>query len=252
MKTVSLCGMLLLLMNPVLMAENWPCFRGPSRQGISQEKNVPIHWDVTRNVAWKISIPGQGHSSPIVYDKRVYITTAVDEGASLLLLCIDTETGKVYWDKEVTRQKAGHKEKRNSYATPTPLTDGERIYVLAVDGTILALSMDGNELWRHQELEYYSQHGIAVSPILQNGLLIVPFDGSSSGPEPANRIRFPGRTPWALANTWAAPKVITPGNVQPGKGMANSRAPVATMIAWASSQSTPAGLWSASPIPSCR
>ena len=183
MKTVSLCGIVLMLISPVLMAENWPCFRGPSRQGISLEKNVPIHWDVTRNVAWKIPIPGQGHSSPIVYDKRVYVTTAVDEGASLHLLCIDTETGKVYWDKEVTRQKTAQKEKRNSYATPTPVTDGERIYVLATDGTLLALSMDGQERWRHQELEYYSQHGLAVSPILQDGLLIVPFDGSSDGPD---------------------------------------------------------------------
>jgi len=183
MKTVSLYAVLLLLINPVLMAENWPCFRGSSRQGISQEKNVPIHWDVEKNIAWKIPIPGQGYSSPIVYDKRVYVTTAVDEGASLHLLCIDTETGEVYWDKEVTRQKTGHKEQRNSYATPTPVTDGERIYVLATDGTLLALSMDGREKWRHQELEYYSQHGLAVSPILQDGLLIVPFDGSSDGPD---------------------------------------------------------------------
>ena len=183
MKAVSLYGMLLMLINPVLMAENWPCFRGPSRQGISQEKDVPLHWNLTKNVAWKTPIPGQGHSSPIVYDKRVYVTTAVDKGVSLHLLCIDAETGKVYWDKEVTKQKAGHKHERNSYATPTPLTDGERIYVLAPDGTLLALSMDGQELWRHQELEYFSEHGLAVSPILQDGLLIVPFDGSSDGPD---------------------------------------------------------------------
>lgn len=183
MKTVSLCGIVLMLISPVLMAENWPCFRGPTRQGISQEKNVPINWDVKKNVAWKIPIPGQGHSSPIVYDKRVYVTTAVDEGASLHLLCVDAETGEVYWDKEVTRQKAGHKHGRNSYATSTPVTDGERIYVLAADGALLGLSMDGNELWRHKELEYYSQHGLAVSPILQDGLLIVPFDGSSDGPD---------------------------------------------------------------------
>jgi outer membrane protein assembly factor BamB len=173
-----------MLMNPpVLMAENWPCFRGPSRQGISQESDVPLHWSATNNIVWKVPIPGQGYSSPIVFDKRVYVTTATDEGSSLHLLCIDTETGMVYWDKEVIRQKTGHKEKRNSYATPTPVTDGERIYILATDGTLLGLSMEGQEKWRHQELEYYSQHGLAVSPILQEGLLIVPFDGSSDGPD---------------------------------------------------------------------
>ena len=110
MKTASLCGIILMLINPTLMAEDWPCFRGPSRQGISQETDIPLRWSATHNIAWKTPIPGQGHSSPIVYGNRVYVTTAVDEGISLHLLCIDVETGKVYWDKEVTRQKAGHKE----------------------------------------------------------------------------------------------------------------------------------------------
>ena len=183
MKTASLCGMLLMLINPVLMAEDWPCFRGPSRQGISQEIDVPVRWSMTSSVAWKTPIPGQGYSSPIVYDNRIYVTTAVDKGVSLHLLCMNADTGHVVWDKEVTKQKAGHRHGGNSYATYTPVTDGERIYVLAADGTLLGLSMDGDELWRHQELEYFSEHGLAVSPILQDGLLIVPFDGSSDGPD---------------------------------------------------------------------
>lgn len=88
---------------------------------------------------------------------------------------MNTDTGHVVWDKEITRQKAGQKEKRNSYATPTPLTDGGRIYVLAVDDKLLSLSMEGDELWRHQELEYFSEHGLAVSPIIEDGLLMVPI-----------------------------------------------------------------------------
>ncbi len=183
MKAISLSGVFLLLIHPVLMAEDWPCFRGPSRQGISQEIDVPVVWSMTSNISWKTPIPGRGYSSPIVYDNRVYVTTGVDEGVSLHLLCINIDTGHVVWDKEVTRQKAGQKEKRNSYATSTPVTDGARIYVLAADGTLLGLSMEGDELWRHQELEYFSEHGLAVSPILEDGLLIVPFDGSSDGPD---------------------------------------------------------------------
>jgi outer membrane protein assembly factor BamB len=183
MKTVFLCSVLLMLINPTAMAEDWPCFRGPSRQGISQETDVPLQWNLTSNVLWKTPIPGVGYSSPIVSDSRVYVTTATDEGVSLHLLCVDAKTGTVYWDKEVFKQKAGHKQEHNSYATPTPVTDGERIFVLVEDGTLLALSMDGDELWRHQEFEYYSEHGIAVSPILEGGLVIVPFDGSSAGPD---------------------------------------------------------------------
>jgi outer membrane protein assembly factor BamB len=175
--------MVLLSIPPLALADNWPCFRGPSRQGVSQETDVPLHWSLTDHVAWKISIPGQGYSSPIVYEDRVYVTTATEQGVSLHVLCVDARTGAVYWDKEVTKQKAGHKQGQNSYATPTPVTDGQRLYVLATDGTIIALSMDGKERWRHQELEYFSEHGLAVSPMLQDGFIIVPFDGSSDGPD---------------------------------------------------------------------
>lgn len=165
------------------LAENWPCFRGPTRQGMSQEKNVPIEWSQTSNVVWKSPIPGEGWSSPIVFDDSVFVTAATDGGASFRLLCLDRLTGTVLWDKQVLRQKPGHKQKLNSYASSTPVTDGQNIYVLAFDGTLAAVSMQGRVIWSHREFEYYSEHGLAVSPILYRDLLIVPFDGSSSGPD---------------------------------------------------------------------
>lgn len=180
-QTLAMLLALSLVATSVVLAEEWPCFRGPTRQGISQETDVPLQWSATENIAWSLVIPGEGYSSPIVYGNRVYVTTATDEGETLRLLCVDAMTGGLYWNREVTKQKAGHKQKRNSYATPTPVTDGKRLYVLATDGTLLGLSLDGKELWRHQELEYFSEHGLAVSPMLEDGLLIVPFDGSSSG-----------------------------------------------------------------------
>jgi outer membrane protein assembly factor BamB len=163
------------------MAENWPCFRGPTRQGISHEKDIPIEWSQTSNIAWKTPIPGVGWSSPVVFDDRVFVTTATDKGASFRLLCLDRLTGTVLWNKQVHRQKPGNKQKFNSYATCTPATDGRYIYVMAFDGTIAAVSNEGNIIWTHQEFEYYSQHGLAVSLVLYKDLLIVPFDGSSSG-----------------------------------------------------------------------
>ena len=165
------------------MAKNWPCFRGPTRQGISHEKDIPIEWSQTSNIVWKTPIPGQGWSSPVVFDDRVFVTTATDAGASFRLLCLDRLTGTVLWNKQIHRQKPGHKQNFNSYATPTPVTDGRYIYVMAFDGTIAAVSNEGNIIWTHQEFEYYSEHGLAVSPILYRDLLIVPFDGSSSGPD---------------------------------------------------------------------
>ena len=165
------------------IAENWPCFRGPTRQGISHEKDVPIEWNQTSNIVFKTPIPGVGWSSPIVFDDRVFVTTATDGGASFRLLCLDRLKGNVLWNKQIHRQKPGHKQRFNSYASSTPVTDGRYIYVLAFDGTLAAVSTEGNIIWTHQEFEYFSEHGLAVSPILYKDLLIVPFDGSSSGPD---------------------------------------------------------------------
>jgi outer membrane protein assembly factor BamB len=164
-------------------AENWPGFRGPTRQGISHEKDVPLKWSATENIAWKTPIRGEGWSSPIVFGDRVFVTAATDGGASFHLLCLDRLSGAVLWDKEVLRQKPGHKSGLNSYASATPVTDGRRVYVLAFDGTLAAVSFEGTVTWSYRDFEYYSEHGLGVSPILYEDLLIVPFDHSSSGPD---------------------------------------------------------------------
>ena len=165
------------------LAENWPGWRGPTGQGISAETGVPTKWSAAENVAWKVPVPGQGWSSPIVWGDRVFVTTATDEGASLHLVCFDRKTGAAAWDKEVLRQKPDNKSPENSFATATPVTDGRRVYVLAFDGSLAAVGMDGAALWTNRDFKFYSQHGLAVSPILWNGLVIVPFDGSSRGPD---------------------------------------------------------------------
>lgn len=167
----------------VARAENWPGFRGPGRQGISGEKDVPVKWSRTSNIAWSTPIPGEGWSSPIVFDDRVFVTTATDKGTSFRLVCLDRQTGSIRWDKQVIRQKAGHKLSQNSYASSTPVTDGQRIYVLAFDGSLAAVSMDGDVIWTNREVDYYSEHGLAVSLVLYEELLIAPFDGSSPGPD---------------------------------------------------------------------
>jgi outer membrane protein assembly factor BamB len=165
------------------IAENWPCFRGPTRQGISHEKDIPVEWNQTSNIVWKTPIPGIGWSSPIVFDDRVFVTTATEEGASYRLLCLDRLTGNILWNKQIHRQNPGHKQVFNSYASSTPVTDGRFIYILAFDGTLAAVSNEGNVTWTYQEFEYYSEHGLAVSPVLYRDLVIVPFDYSSSGPD---------------------------------------------------------------------
>jgi outer membrane protein assembly factor BamB len=150
---------------------------------VSGETDVPLEWGATKNVAWKTAIPGEGWSSPIVSGDRVFVTAATDGGASYRLICLDRRGGAVLWDKEVLRQPKLNKGGQNSFASSTPATDGKQVYVVAVDGSIAAVGMDGTVAWAYRDFKYYSQHGLSVSPVLYKDLVIVPFDYSSTGPD---------------------------------------------------------------------
>jgi len=175
----------LTLLAPICgLCENWPRFRGPNGQGISAEKNLPLTWDATKNIIWKTEIPGLSWSSPIVWEGRVFVTTALEDGVSCHVLSLDAVTGRILWDKEVFKQSTtGRKEARNTYATPTPVTDGKRVYAAFFDGSFAALDFDGNIVWINRQHKFYSQHGLATSPIIHDGLLIQARDGSSEGPD---------------------------------------------------------------------
>jgi outer membrane protein assembly factor BamB len=163
------------------LAEDWPRFRGPTGQGISSEKGVPLSWSATDGVAWKAEVPGEGWSSPIVVAGRVYLTTATEAGVSCRVLAFDTPDGKLLWDTEVFRQVPGHKNPKNSHATPTPVGDGERVYAVFADGGIAAVDTAGKLVWTNRDFKHYSHHGLGASPLLFRDLLVMPFDGSSSG-----------------------------------------------------------------------
>jgi outer membrane protein assembly factor BamB len=172
--------------------ENWPGFRGPSGQGISQEKNVPLTWSLTENLAWRMEIPGIGWSSPIVWADRVLVTSATPDGTSCRVLCLDAADGKLLWDKEVFTQAPSRKLAENSHATPTPVTDGKLIYAAFNGGRIVAVDFNGNTVWTWRDSQFVSKHGLAASPILHQDLLIMPFDGN--GPSDVDNIGY--RTAW--------------------------------------------------------
>jgi outer membrane protein assembly factor BamB len=160
-------------------AENWARFRGPNGQGISSELDLPVKWTAKDNVAWKTSIPGNAWSSPIVYDERVFLTTTTEEGASCRVICISRENRNIAWNTEVHRQVPGPKRRQNSYATPTPVTDGERVYAVFYDGTAVAVDFSGNLVWKNSEVKFSSLHGLGASPLFVHDQLVMPFDGSS-------------------------------------------------------------------------
>lgn len=185
-----------------LLADNWPSFRGPTRQGISMEKDLPLKWSASDNVAWKTAIPGQGWSSPIVWGDRVFVTSATDNGTKCHVICVDRKSGKIAWDKEVFEQVPRRKESKNSYATPTPVTDGQHVFAVFGDGSVAALTVDGSLVWTNREVQFYSRHGLGASPLLHGGLLIMPYDGSNpigspgTYPKVSDEERLGWQIPW--------------------------------------------------------
>jgi outer membrane protein assembly factor BamB len=188
------CLTLMLTMNDPISAENWVRFRGPNGQSVSGERNLPVKWSADDNIVWKTSIPGNGWSSPIVYDDHVFLTTTTEDGVSCRVIGVNRKDGSIAWNTEVHRQVPGAKRLQNSYATPTPVTDGKQVYAVFYDGTVVAVDFSGKRVWKSSEIKFFSLHGLGASPILAHGQLIMPFDGSSS--EEA-RIGF--KVPWKNA-----------------------------------------------------
>jgi outer membrane protein assembly factor BamB len=201
-RTVAIAAILLLLLYQPAEARQWPEFRGPTGQGHSEERGIPLEWSETRNVRWKVPVPGSGWSSPVIADGRVWMTTAV-QGAgtrksaiSLRALAYDMSTGRELVNIEVFRiDRPGAINGKNSRASPTPILDGDRVYVhYGADGTA-ALSTAGDVLWR-AHLSYDSQHGNGGSPALYRDLLIVNCDGNGGDAFVAALDTRTGKTRW--------------------------------------------------------
>ncbi|MDR2115857.1 MAG: PQQ-binding-like beta-propeller repeat protein [Planctomycetaceae bacterium] len=159
--------------------EQWSRFRGTNGQGISTATGLPTQWNTNENIAWKTEIPGEGWSSPIVWNDHIFLTTTTNNGKECHVIAVNRKTGKILWDKIAFSQEPQFKHPKNSFATPTPVTDGQTVYAVFGSGGFIALDFNGNILWTNQELNYYSQHGLGTSPILYNDLLIIAINPSN-------------------------------------------------------------------------
>jgi len=163
----------------VTRADDWPQFRGPSGQGHSSDAGLPLAWSESRNVVWKAPVPGRGWSSPVVAGGRVWLTTSISEkGASLRAVAFDVASGREAVNVEVVRLgNANLTNPKNSHASPTPVVEGDRVYVhFGAQGTA-ALTTSGEIVWKTR-FPYESQHGNGGSPVLYGDLLIFSCDGS--------------------------------------------------------------------------
>ncbi len=158
-------------------AGNWPRFRGPNGDGVSTDRDVPVEWS-EKNILWKVELPGFGNSSPIVWGDRLFLQTASKDGKEWQLLCLSTRDGKVIWNSPMGGTKATIHAK-NSFASGTPATDGERVYTAFWDGSHLFLTahdFQGNQVWLRDLGTYTSQHGAGHSPMLCQGLVFLADD----------------------------------------------------------------------------
>jgi len=161
--------------------QNWPCWRGPNGDGTSLETDIPTRWDSETNVLWKIPIPGIGHSSPIVWGDRLFIVTAIPETQEKILLSYNID-GKLLWQKTVLKSTFENKHHDNSFASGTPATDGNLIYVSFLDGEdvfVAAFDFDGEQRWAQRPGTFSSPHGYSCSPVLVDNKVII--NGNSLG-----------------------------------------------------------------------
>jgi len=154
-----------------------PQFRGPGGEGHSAETNLPLTWSETENIRWKADIEGLGWSTPSIQGTQIWITTATDEGKSLRVVCLDKDSGKILVDSEVFRHDSpGSIHKKNSYASPSVVIDGDSVFVHFGKLGTACLDRAGKVIWK-TELKYNHRHGPAGSPVIFNNLLILACDG---------------------------------------------------------------------------
>ena len=180
-----LTAVVLLGLSRSAMSENWPGWRGPTGNGISTEKNLPVAWSPEKNVAWKLALPGSAGASPVVWDQQIYLTS-VNETGELLLMAVDTD-GREIWKQVVA---AGNKVVRGdegNSASPSPVTDGKHVWTFMGEGTLACYTVDGKEVWKFNLQDRYGklniQFGISSSPVLENGVLYLQLIHGDGDPK---------------------------------------------------------------------
>lgn len=221
MKSVSIfawLGCWCVLLTATLSAENWPRFRGRDGSGNAPEQGIPTTWSAT-DYKWVVDLPGEGHSAPVIWGKTLFVTSAVDDGLVRTLHCLDAESGKSHWSRSVGFN-SNRKHQKNSFASSTPATDGERVYVAFADQERCALAaydFEGNLVWRNWMGPFSSQHGLGASPIVFEDLVIMPND--QDGPSSIVAYdRRDGKLVWSTLRAFREASYATPIiTEQPGR-----------------------------------
>jgi outer membrane protein assembly factor BamB len=189
----------------------WTQFRGPNGAGVASDAGYPVELSATRNVVWKVAVP-YAPSSPIVAGGRVFLTAS--QGARLLTLCLDAVTGRELWRREVPRERTHKIYSANDPASPTPVADDSGVVVFFPDFGLVSYSRDGKEEWRFPLGPFRNFYGMAASPIVADGMVVLVCD-QATGSFVLALDRSSGRVRWKTERPgrpvgWATPMVFRP------------------------------------------
>ncbi len=201
-------------------AENWTRFRGSNGAGISLATTVPVSWDLD-SIRWKAELPGEGHSSPVIWEDRLYVTSADLETGTRYLICLHSRTGKQHWLQEFPLVKY-KKHSNNSFASSTPTVDEEFVYVLwqsPEKSSLTALTHEGKQAWSTDLGPYKHGQGGATSPVLFEDLVVISND-HGAGSFLAAYDRKTGNQRWKLPRQgkracYSSPCIYQPENQSP-------------------------------------
>jgi len=243
--TYVFLGILGILVTSALTAASWPGWRGPDGLGISEDVGVPDAWTPETNVAWKAAIPGRGCSSPVVWEDRVFLTTAVegeripgaeavkhllggeefvhpesvgaDRSHAFRVLCLDARTGKPIWERTAYEGRVyDNRHRKASFASPTPVTDGKKVVAYFGSEGIYCFGIDGDPRWSSSVGKIATLGmGVGSSPVLHEGLVILQCDGNIGDSFIAALDAESGKEVWrarrSAGPTWSTPVILRTG-----------------------------------------
>ncbi|MBN2009679.1 PQQ-binding-like beta-propeller repeat protein [candidate division KSB1 bacterium] len=219
LKLALAIGCCLILINLLNASTNWSRFRGPNGQGISSEENLPTSWS-SNDYDWIAQLPGSGHSSPVVWQNRVFITSADKTKAKGYLLSIDLHSGTILWTQTIPVE-APKMHPDNSLAASTPVVDETQVYVVWTsknDIRVIAYTHDGRQQWAATYPPVHSRHGASNSPMLVDNILIITREQETDSPYASSWIgidKNDGSTVWEIErptapdNSFSTPCVMT-------------------------------------------
>jgi len=184
-----------------LAADNWPTWRGPTRDGVSAETGLPIRWSPDENIAWKLEMPAWSGSTPIIWGERIFLNVA--DGKDLWLWSLDRAKGGVLWKRHLSG--GDHQERKQNMSSPSPVTDGRHVWAMTGTGILKAFDFDGHEVWTRDIQADYGKFGLnwgyASSPLLFGDALFVQVLHGMKTDDPSYVLRIDkatGKTVWRV------------------------------------------------------